>query len=159
MHRWLRQAGTVWSVWRNNRRAPYEIEVQQRARLATLVEFARAKSLYYKKLYEKLPATIDDTSLLPTVTKQDLMAQFDDWVTDPAVTLEGVKAFLADDSLVGQLFRDKYAACFTSGTTGVRGSFLQDQNSMMVGKALTLARGALSLAGLRKSRVVGTGSQ
>ena len=159
MHRWLRQVGTVWSVWRNNRRVPYEIEVQQRARLATLVEFARANSLYYKKLYEKLPATIDDTSLLPTVTKQDLMARFDDWVTDPAVTLDGVKAFLADDSLVGQLFLDKYAACFTSGTTGVRGSFLQDQNSMMVGKALTLARGALSLAGLRKSRVAGQGSR
>jgi len=151
MNRWLKQAGTVLNVWRNNRRAPYEIEAQQRARLAALVDFARANSPYYKKLYRNLPATLEDAALLPPVSKPGLMAHFDEWVTDPAVTQEGLKAFLGDNSLVGQFFLGKYAACFTSGTTGVRGMFVQDRNSMDVGKALTLARGLASLSGLRKS--------
>jgi phenylacetate-coenzyme A ligase PaaK-like adenylate-forming protein len=79
------------------------------------------------------------------------MARFDDWVTDPAVSREGVEAFLADLALVGESFLGKYAVCQTSGTTGVAGMFLQDAGSLSVGTAMTLVRGVASLIRVRRS--------
>jgi phenylacetate-coenzyme A ligase PaaK-like adenylate-forming protein len=52
------------------------------------------------------------------VTKPELMAHFDEWVTDPAITREGVEAFLADKTLIGQPYLGRYFVCISSGTTG-----------------------------------------
>ncbi|MFB9653429.1 hypothetical protein ACIQF8_18320 [Pseudarthrobacter sp. NPDC092184] len=65
------------------------------------------------------------------------MAHFDEWVTDPAVTLEGVQSFVNDPSLVGAKFLNRYTVATTSGTTGTRGVFLLDTTSLAVAKALT----------------------
>jgi hypothetical protein len=65
------------------------------------------------------------------------MAHFDDWVTDPAVTLEEMQSFVADTSLVGAKFLNRYTVATTSGTTGTRGIFLLDTRSLAVAKALT----------------------
>ncbi|MEW1983847.1 phenylacetate--CoA ligase family protein [Pseudarthrobacter oxydans] len=65
------------------------------------------------------------------------MAHFDDWVTDPAVTLEETQSFVADTSLVGAKFLNRYTVATTSGTTGTRGIFLLDTRSLAVAKALT----------------------
>ena len=63
MRRWLRLAGTLLDVWRAGRRPPHELELRSRARLASLVDHARAHSPLYRRLYEKLPAGVDDPSL------------------------------------------------------------------------------------------------
>lgn len=41
---------------------------------------------------------------LPPVTKSELMANFNEWVTDPEITIESVKDFVSNLSLVGQLY-------------------------------------------------------
>ncbi|WHF22291.1 hypothetical protein QJS66_19545 [Kocuria rhizophila] len=56
---------------------------------------------YYRRHYQGLPATITDPQLLPITTKAELMAHFNEWVTDPAVTLADVEAFVADPALIG----------------------------------------------------------
>jgi phenylacetate-CoA ligase len=64
-----------------------------------------------------------DLPLLPTMTKTDLMANFDRTVSDPALTLDVVNAHV--DSLEEDAYLlDQYRTIATSGTTGGRGVFV-----------------------------------
>ena len=67
------------------RGTPEMLVAHQRERLNELVKFARANSLFYAEKYRGLPETITDASILPPVTKVELMEHFDDVVTDPSV--------------------------------------------------------------------------
>lgn len=111
---------------------------RQRDRLADMVVHARTASPYYRRHYQGLPATITDPQLLPITTKAELMAHFDEWVTDPAVTLADVEAFVADPALIGHQLAGRYTVATTSGTTGVRGLFLVDSTSMAVTSAMAV---------------------
>jgi hypothetical protein len=52
-------------------------------RFDALVQFARTHSPFYRDAYRALPARDLSPTELPVMTKQALMARFDDWVTDP----------------------------------------------------------------------------
>ncbi len=54
----------------------------QRTRLAEMVAFARAHWPYYRELYEGLPEPVKDPTVLPVTEKKEVMARFDDWVTN-----------------------------------------------------------------------------
>ena len=60
---------------------------------------------------------------LPILTKTTLMENFDALITDRAVRLKEVEAFLDQSDGTG-LFRGKYVTLSTSGSTGQRGVFL-----------------------------------
>lgn len=110
---------------------------RQEARLVALVTHVRARSRYYERLYRDLP---DDRVVLrdlPPVTKPELMASFDDWVTDPEVTRAGVEAFMADPARIGTPYLGQYFVCSTSGTTGEPGLFVHDPGACTVYQALT----------------------
>ncbi|MFI7444688.1 hypothetical protein [Nonomuraea indica] len=140
---------TVRHLARDARRAlregPAAITRRQRARLAGIVAHARARSPYFRELYQHLPDEVDDPALLPVTDKKTLMAHFDDWVTDPDVTLAKAQAFVADPAVVGEPFQGRYLVATTSGTSGLRGIFLQDEPSLAVGNAV----GRRARAGLR----------
>lgn len=123
---------------------------RQRARLTQLVTWARTRSRYYRRLYRDLPAAVHDPALLPPTTKPELMAAFDDWVTDPAVTLARARAFADDPARIGQRFAGHYTLTTTSGTTGTHGIFLQDARAA----AVTSAMMARMLAGWLSVREV-----
>lgn len=109
------------------------IERYQSRRLEALVEHARTCSPYYRWLYAGLPAKVTDPTLLPATSKPDLMAHFDDWVTDPAVTLEAIRRdLLAHPELVGVSYLGRYHVLTTSGTTGEPAVLLQDADSWVV---------------------------
>ncbi|MFE9773366.1 phenylacetate--CoA ligase family protein [Streptomyces sp. NPDC005931] len=135
-------ATTPWTLARDGRRTlrlgPRALANRQRERLAAMVDFARAHSPYYRELYRHLPQRVEDTALLPVTDKPTLMAHFDEWVTDPAVTLDGVRAFVADPGRVGERFLGRYLVTTTSGTTGHRGLFLLDDRAAAVVRALSL---------------------
>ncbi len=83
-------------------------------RLETLVEYARAHSRYFATAYKGIgPVRLQD---LPITTKAGLMARFEDWVTDPDITLDGVRAYLAGDTSAPYL--NRYQVLTTSGSTG-----------------------------------------
>ena len=65
----------LWVKWRGRA----AVEAAQRARLAALVEVARARSPFYRRLYRGLPDRIEDLAALPVTTKAELMESFDDW--------------------------------------------------------------------------------
>ncbi len=86
-------------------------------RLREIVSFARANSPYYGKAYKDVADGFRLTDL-PVVSKVDLMAHFDDWITDRGVRLADVHAFMGDLDNVGRKFRGEYLVFTTSGSTG-----------------------------------------
>lgn len=118
-------------LWLSASRNPEKVK----ERLAEIVAFARANSPYYRDLYKDLPARVEDPGLLPVTDKKTLMANFDRWVTDREVTIERVRKFIEDPSLVGEKFLGKYMVATTAGTTGKPGIFILDDNHMRGGSS------------------------
>ncbi|MGE5292730.1 MAG: phenylacetate--CoA ligase family protein [Micromonosporaceae bacterium] len=134
----LREARIAWEAWRAGRGDGDALARSQQARLADLVRHARSGSPYYRRLYRHLPPRVTESQLLPPVTKRDLMEHFDEWVTDPEITLEGLRRdFLSDLSLVGSLYLGRYHVFTTSGTTGEPAVLVHDRESWLVSNLLT----------------------
>lgn len=123
-------------AWRARRKGAEAIEARQRQRLATLVAFARTNSRYYRYLYRDLPGKIEHPTQLPVTNKKELMAHFDEWVTDSDVTLDQVRDFTGDPNCIGDYFLGQYTLLTTSGTTGTPGIFVWDNRTMRVIAAL-----------------------
>lgn len=112
------------------------IRRRQRARLIDLVAFAREHSAFYRSLYRDVPRALDDTSDLPVTSKKELMARFDDWVTDPDLRLSNIQAVVDDPQRIGERYLGKYTLATTSGTTGTRGIFVLDDHTITVTNAM-----------------------
>ena len=117
------------------------------ARLARLLHWTLRHSAFYREQWAGADPRALRLADLPPVHKADLMANFDDWVTDPAVTRGGVERFVADRARIGEPFLGRYAIFSSSGTTGVPGLIVQDADALAVYDALGAVRmGALSPA-------------
>jgi phenylacetate-coenzyme A ligase PaaK-like adenylate-forming protein len=104
-------------------------------RLRERITHARTHSHFYRKHYRELPhdAPLD---ALPPVTKVELMASFDEWPTDRAITWRKVEEFVSSRLHIGERFLDRYLAWTSSGTTGSPGVFLQDAAALAIYDAL-----------------------
>lgn len=136
----FRTLALIRDAWRATGGGAEAIKSRQAKRLSSLVAFARSNSRFYSDKYRHLPDTIEGPEDLPVVTKAELMARFDDWVTDPAVTKTAVDAFLADPSRIGEQFLDRYTVWTTSGSTGTPAVLLQDERAIAAMAALGIAR-------------------
>jgi phenylacetate-CoA ligase len=76
----------------------------------------------------------------PVTHKAQLMSRFGDWVTDPALALPALQAFLAEPGRIGQLFDGRFMVWESSGSSGQPGVFVQDAQAMMVYDALEWQR-------------------
>lgn len=118
MDKALGSARVALDLLRAQREGASGLARRQEDRLVALVTYARAKSRYYERLYRDLPNDPVVLRDLPPVAKPELMASFDDWVTDPEVTRAGVEAFIAHPACIGTPFLGRNFVCKTSGTTG-----------------------------------------
>jgi len=129
-----------WKLFYARRRSPDAILRVQRQRLANIVDYAKNHSPYYQRLYRHIPPPATDLLHLPPVTKPGLMASFDEWVTDPRVSLKGVQQFLYGQIRPGQSFLGRYSVWRTSGTSGEPGIFLHDPQAQSLYNDLLLFR-------------------
>ncbi len=134
------EARIALDLWRAQREGATGLARRQELRLAALVAHARAKSRFYQRLYHDQPDGDVALRNVPPVTKPELMAAFDDWVTDLDVTRAGVEAFVADPALIGSRYRGEFFVCASSGTTGHPGLFVHDPSAIAVYRALTVVR-------------------
>ena len=129
---------------------------------------ARTASPFYRDSYRHLPSDIEDVSELPAVDKPTLMSRFDDWVTDPDVTLADLRNnFLNRESCIGQLYLGRYLVATTSGTTGEPAVLLHDRLSWWVYNIMGRTRpqsimgridlAALARRGIRTAALFATG--
>jgi phenylacetate-coenzyme A ligase PaaK-like adenylate-forming protein len=109
-------------------------------RFADIVRFARERSPFYAERYRALPQAGLEPRDVPPMTRGDLMKRFDDWVTDPDVTLDTASDFVADPARVGRLYLGRYAVWTSSGTTGEPGLFVHDGQALAVYDALEMLR-------------------
>jgi phenylacetate-coenzyme A ligase PaaK-like adenylate-forming protein len=147
---------------------PQRLARLQRSRLRNLVHHARTASPFYRDRYRNLPSDVDDVSALPALDKPTLMSRFDDWVTDPDVTLADLRNnFLAREECVGQLYLGRYLVATTSGTTGEPAILLHDRLSWRVYNIVGRTRpqpvmarinlAALARRGIRTAALFATG--
>src|SRR5688572_16599028 len=78
---------------RRDRWTRRELEVHQAAALRDLRDFAYARSPFYRAFHEGLESR--PLHELPILTKAELMARFNEIVTDPAIRLSDVEAHIA----------------------------------------------------------------
>lgn len=116
------------------------IAARQQARLTKLLEAAmRGSRLYRERLSGLIPGATA-LSALPVVSKEELMARFDDWVGDPRLVLTELRDFTADPGRIGQAYLNKYMVWESSGTSHQPGIFVQDARAMAVYDALEALR-------------------
>ena len=121
-------------------RAPREtLERLQQKRLRALVEYAREHSPFYGELYKGLGNgwTLSD---LPPVTKPELMARFDEVLTDRSVSMARVQAYIQDLDNVGRMLDGNYLVFKTSGSTGHPAVVLYDLGAVDVASAVAAFR-------------------
>lgn len=121
---------------------------RQKERLIRLLSAALQGSAFYR---DHLPDVVPSDACLqslPVVTKKLLMANFDEWVTDPSLKLADLLMFMKDPAHIAQPYLGKYLLWESSGTSNQPGVFVQDAQALAVYDALEALRpGALTTAG------------
>lgn len=137
---WFGVLSRVGEIWWTRSGGRQRVAAARSRRLAELVRHARAQSPFYREAWSALPE--GDLALrdLPVVTKRELMARFDDWVTDRAVTRARVDAFVSDRARIGEQFLDRFIVWRSSGTTGEPGIFVQDEAALATYQAMLIVQ-------------------
>lgn len=116
-----------------------EINALQQERLSEIVNYARENSRLYRQKYNGLPEQ-PTLAQLPQVTKRELTARMEDWITDPEFSEQELVDFITNQGTLGSLFMDKYSVSTTSGTTGEPLRMLRDSRHVNINGALLLNR-------------------
>lgn len=99
---------------------PEQLAAHQERRWRAVAKTAAARAPYYRERYRGIDLERAPLHELPPVDKAGLMERFDEAVTDPALRLDELDAFLriasADDTYQG-----RFHVLLTSGSTGRRG--------------------------------------
>lgn len=101
---------------------------EREARLRELLRVAKERSSWHAdRLAAVSPASfqLDDLSRLPTMSKRDLMENFDAIACDPRVTLAGANKHVAG-LVEGSYLFDCYQVIASGGSSGLRGVFVYD---------------------------------
>ncbi|HEV3019062.1 MAG TPA: phenylacetate--CoA ligase family protein [Burkholderiaceae bacterium] len=138
-------------VWLAGLASPEVIRGRSVHRLNTLVAHARRNSKFYRDLYQGLPPGRVPLEQLPIVNKSRLMANFDDWVTRPDLSLEALLQFTQDPTRIGRPYMGQYAIWTSSGTTGTPGIFVQDPQALAVYEALFAVRNGIDARAMLRS--------
>jgi phenylacetate-coenzyme A ligase PaaK-like adenylate-forming protein len=104
----------------------------QRKRLERLVRFAAARSPLYREKYRGIDLDRFELSELPTTSKPELAARFEDSLTDRRIRRADVEAFVENPANLGRWFLDRYAVSHTSGSQGQPLLILQDRRALEV---------------------------
>jgi len=119
--------------------------------LRQLVRTAQAASPWHRKRLAGVdPDTLDEQGLreLPTMTKDDLVANFDEILTDDRLRLDVVEAHLDGLGQRDAYLLDRYHAVASGGSTGRRGVFVYDWDAwtlVYLGLSRHLLRALMSL--------------
>ncbi|WP_366522831.1 AMP-binding protein [uncultured Planococcus sp.] len=115
-----------------------QLEALQQKRLARLVQHARRSPYFKTKLsHVNGPLSLAD---LPLTQKKELMANFDDWLTDRSLSKQDVERFMENPDNIGRKLNGRYLVNTTSGSTGHPAIVLYDNATMNVVSAIAVLR-------------------
>jgi phenylacetate-CoA ligase len=118
-----------------------KIVALQERRWRDLVRHASHCSPFYRERFRRIDPSRCQLSDLPPLTKAEMMAHFDDLVTDRRIRRAEVARFIADPANLGRYYLHRYAVCHTSGSQGQPALIVQERGDILLGLAAQLARG------------------
>lgn len=144
---YLKLLWSLYSLKRNEGKTYTQIQGLQEKKLRDMLKFAYKHSAYYRRTFEAAGITGDrimaaPLSAFPTLSKAELLQNFDELITVSDLTQEQMRRFDAQQTVNRKPFKGKYHVVHSSGSTGKPGYFLYDTpawNSMLLG----IIRGAL----------------
>jgi phenylacetate-coenzyme A ligase PaaK-like adenylate-forming protein len=104
----------------------------------------------YRDLYRGRDLASCRLDELPTVTKAEVMARFDDFVSDPRIRIRELEPWMQDPANLGKRYLGKFVPMYTSGSTGPRGIFVYTPAALELALAAPVARGMRFGAGRRQ---------
>lgn len=136
---WLSGA-LAFDIWAAGRGAACALQWRQGTRLRRLLDVALRLSAVHRPAAGDPPRRTTTLDGWPVTRKPALMARFADWVTDPALRLDIVRAFASDPAFIGQPLLGRYTVWGSSGSSGTPGLFVQDEHAMAVHDTLEALR-------------------
>lgn len=121
------------------------IERLQDKRFRKLLKHVLTHSKFYKEYYKKAGITLDNYKKvairdIPTINKQIMMDNYDDFVCDPNLKHKKLEKFIATHPKTGDKFMNKYHIVHTSGSTGKVGIFVYGPNDWAILMAMAINR-------------------
>ncbi|MCD8223393.1 MAG: phenylacetate--CoA ligase family protein [Clostridiales bacterium] len=126
---------TLWRLYqlkKNEKKSKSEMARLQNQKLRRMLRYAYHHSAYYKKSFEQ--AGINETDLetlplscFPSISKERLLAHFDELVTVPGLTQDEIRAFDEREAVNRKPYLGKYHVVHSSGSTGKPGYFVYDE--------------------------------
>jgi phenylacetate-CoA ligase len=110
------------------------LAAHQRDRLRSLLAHAVASSPFHARRLAGIDIRrfeVSDLPRLPVMTKAEMMAEFDDVVTDRRLTLGRVQAHLEASKTRASLLLGEYACLASGGSSGTRATFVQSLGEYM----------------------------
>jgi phenylacetate-coenzyme A ligase PaaK-like adenylate-forming protein len=107
--------------------SPGQIAAHQQRELRRVLSHARACSPFYARRLAGIDLdrfTPADLPRLPTLSKAEMMAAFDEVTTDRRLTLRRVEAELARTAELPRLLEGEYVCLASGGSSGLRGIFV-----------------------------------
>lgn len=140
----------LWDLFvlkRNEKKTCEQIQRLQEKKLRAMLCFAYKNSAYYRRSFEAEGITkenIHSVPLLkfPTLSKTELLENFNELVTASELTQEGLRKYDAEEAMNRKTYMGKYHVVHSSGSTGKPGYFVYDEaawSCMLLG----IIRGAL----------------
>ncbi|HEY0858761.1 MAG TPA: AMP-binding protein [Albitalea sp.] len=136
---WLTGLAAADVAWATHEGAE-TLERHRSQRLAKLLGVAAQASPLYRRVLEGRDPARVRLHELPIAHKSELMACFGEWVTDPRLELDALRAFTADPSRIADAFLGRYVVWESSGSSGEPGVFVQDTSAMAVYDSLEALR-------------------
>ena len=84
-----------------------------------------------------------DLREVPTLTKTEMMRNFDRVMTDPRLRLAELEDFVREPARLGQWYLNEFAPSRTSGTQGLKAMIVQNRRMMELLFALQMVRGTV----------------
>lgn len=112
----------------------------QQRRLKSLIAYVKKHSPYFADIYKDFDENTPLSSL-PVTNKEEMMAHFDEWMTDRSITKEDIYRFISDDSNINKKLNGKYMVFTTAGSTGKPCIALYDNGASNAFFAIMYCRG------------------
>lgn len=129
------------ALTRGRRMDQARLATVQARRLQALVKHAVEHAPFWREKYRGIDLDRFKLADLPPTNKGELMAHFDDTVTDPAIRRADLEQFVDDPANEGRLFLDRYVPSHTSGSQGQPMLMVQDRRTLELMFGLQMTRG------------------
>lgn len=120
------------------------VQAEQTKKLRRLIKHAAENSPFYARKFAGIDLETCTLADLPVLSKREMMENFDEVVTDPALCRADIQTFIDNPSNLGKLYAGKYGIAHTSGSQGRPALIVQDRDALALTFAMQVARGSAS---------------